>query len=133
MKSITAAWMASAQDDLVLIRVIANNETLTHLVAFHAQQAIEKSFKAVLEECEHQVPKMHALETLLPKVLRHLEFSFPLDLLEDLDKLYIDARYPGDLGLLPNGKPTVDEARSFLELAEQIHQTCRRFLSSEQR
>ena len=133
MKSITAAWMASAQDDLVLIRVIANNETLTHLVAFHAQQAIEKSFKAVLEECEHQVPKMHALETLLPKVLRHLEFSFPLDLLEDLDKLYIDARYPGDLGLLPNGKPTVDEAKSFLELAEQIHQTCRLFFSSEQR
>ena len=132
MKSITAAWMASAQDDLVLIRVIANNETLTHLVAFHAQQAIEKSFKAVLEECEHQVPKMHALETLLPKVLRHLEFSFPLDLLEDLDKLYIDARYPGDLGLLPSGKPTLDDARSFLELAEQIHQTCRLFFSSGQ-
>ena len=133
MKSITAAWMASAQDDLVLIRVIANNETLTHLVAFHAQQAIEKSFKAVLEECEHQIPKMHALETLLPKVLRHLEFSFPLDLLEDLDKLYIDARYPGDLGLLPSGKPTLDDARSFLELAEQIHQRCRQLLSSEQR
>lgn len=132
MKSITAAWMASAQDDLVLIHVIANNETLTHLVAFHSQQAIEKSFKAVLEECEDTVPKMHALETLLPKVLRHLEFSFTLDLLEDLDKLYIDARYPGDLGLLPSGKPSLDDARSFLELAEQIHQTCRLFFSSEQ-
>ncbi len=24
-----------------------------------------------------------------------------------LDKLYIDARYPGDLGLLPTGKPTL--------------------------
>lgn len=133
MKSITAAWMASAHDDLVLIHLITSNETLTHLVAFHAQQAIEKSFKAVLEEREDNVPKMHSLETLLPKVLRHLEFFIPLDLLEDLDKLYIDARYPGDFGLLPSGKPTLGEARSFLELAEQVYQICWRFLSSEQR
>lgn len=133
MKSITAAWLASAHDDLVLIHEIANNETLTHLIAYHAQQAIEKSFKVVFEECENNVPKMHALEILFPKVLRHLKIPFPLDLLEDLDKLYIDARYPGDFGLLPSGKPTVDEAKSFLELAEQIHQTCRLFLSSEHR
>lgn len=133
MKSITAAWIASAHDDLVLIHEIANNKPLTHLIEFHGQQAIEKSFKAVLEECEDTVPKMHALETLLPKVLRHLKISFPLDLLEDLDKLYIDARYPGDFGLLPNGKPTVNESKSFLELAEQIHQICRRFSSFEQR
>lgn len=106
MKSITSAWMAPAHDDLVLIHEIANNQILTHLMAFHGQQAIKKSFKAVLEECGENVPKMHALETLLPKVLRHPKIDFSLDLLEDLNKLYIDARHPRDFGLLPSGKPT---------------------------
>lgn len=50
MKSISAAWLSAANDDLVLIQEIIRNETLTHMVAFHAQQAIEKSFKALLEE-----------------------------------------------------------------------------------
>ena len=41
-------------------------------------------------------------------------------ILERLDDLYIDARYPGELGLLPNGKPTVDDARKFYEFAKYI-------------
>jgi hypothetical protein len=35
------------------------NEHLTNMVAFHSQQAIEKSIKAVLEEKENHVPRMH--------------------------------------------------------------------------
>ena len=49
MKSITSDWMATAHDDLELIQEIIHNETLTNLAAFHSQQAIEKSFKAILE------------------------------------------------------------------------------------
>ena len=122
MKSITSAWMAAARDDLTLVQEIVHNETLTNLVAFHSQQAIEKSFKAILEEYDGVVPKMHTLETLLPKVNRHVMFAgVDLELLEELDKLYIDSRYPGDFGLLPNGKPTVDEAKKFIELALLIY------------
>ena len=124
MKSITSAWMAAAHDDLTVIQEIIHNVTLTNLVAFHSQQAIEKSFKAILEEYDGVVPKMHTLETLLPRVNRHVMFvDADLELLEDLDKLYIDARYPGDFGLLPNGKPTVDEAIMFYELALLIYDT----------
>lgn len=121
MKAITSAWLSAAQDDLTLINEILHNESLTHLVAFHAQQAIEKAFKAVLEEFDGSVPKMHILETLLPKVTHHVELGGDLDLLEDLDKLYIDARYPGDFGLLPSGKPTTAEAKKFYDLAIAIH------------
>jgi len=35
--------------------------------------------------------------------------------------LYVDARYPADFGLLPDGKPTVEEAIAFSELAIYIH------------
>ncbi len=45
-----------------------------------------------------------------------------------LDQLYIDARYPGELGLLPNGKPTPDEAKGFIELAETIYHRIKEFL-----
>jgi hypothetical protein len=37
-----------------------------------------------------------------------------------LDGLYLDARYPGALGLLPEGKPTGHEVRTFLEFASAI-------------
>jgi len=42
------------------------------------------------------------------------------DWLERLDDLYIEARYPGELGLLPNGKPSIDDARKFYEFAKDI-------------
>ena len=47
MKKATEAWFQSAESDLLLIDEILANENLTHLSAFHAQQAIEKSFKAI--------------------------------------------------------------------------------------
>ncbi len=121
MRASSSAWLVSARDDLTLIREILHNELLTHLVAFHAQQAIEKAFKAVLEEYGSSVPRIHSLDTLLPKVLEYIDLPMDCELLEDLDKLYIDARYPGDFGLLPNGKPSLEEAREFLELAESIY------------
>ena len=37
-----------------------------------------------------------------------------------LDQLYLDARYPGDQGLLPNGKPTVREASTFYKIAKEV-------------
>lgn len=86
MKSISAAWLSAADDDLTLIQEIIRNETLTHMVAFHAQQAIEKSFKALLEEREGIVPRIHTLETLLAKITRYAVIDTELDLLEDLDK-----------------------------------------------
>lgn len=74
-----------------------------------------------MEEFDGFVPRMHALETLLPKVSLHLSLKVQhIDLLEDLDRLYIDARYPSDLGLLPEGKPTLEDAQAFYVLANAI-------------
>ena len=130
MKSISASWLSAANDDLVLIQEIIRNETLTHMVAFHAQQAIEKSFKALLEEREGVVPKIHTLETLLARIKSYAVIDAELDLLEDLDKLYVDARYPADFGLLPDGKPTVAEAIAFSKLAIYIHKNIKSVLSN---
>jgi len=39
-----------------------------------------------------------------------------------LDQLYIDARYPGELGLLPDGKPSTSEAKEFYNLGMLVFQ-----------
>jgi len=42
-------WLKAAKDDLDSIGYIINAEHLTNIVAFHSQQAIEKTFKSLLE------------------------------------------------------------------------------------
>lgn len=120
MKKSTKEWFKSSESDLLLIKEINSNENLTHLSAFHAQQAIEKSFKAVIEEFEIGFIKTHSLETLYNIVRDKILIKFDTDLLIILDQLYIDSRYPGELGLLPNGKPSVSEVKIFFDLANKI-------------
>lgn len=43
MKKQAELWMQYAEEDLQTIREIIDNENLTKIVAFHAQQCVEKS------------------------------------------------------------------------------------------
>jgi HEPN domain-containing protein len=60
----------------------------------------------------------------------------PLDadvvLIEKMDKLYIDARYPGELGLLPDGKPTHVDAQEFYACAQSIYEQTKQALNPGQ-
>lgn len=119
-------WLKAAYSDLRAIEHMLDDSFLTHIVAFHSQQAIEKSFKAILEDALISVPKVHKLETLVSKINITLELH--PDILTTLDLLYIESRYPGDMGLLPNGKPTLANAKEFYNEAENIfNQVCSAF------
>lgn len=48
-KNIAHEWLRAASDDLKIIYRIIDMEDLSHMCAFHAQQSIEKSFKALIE------------------------------------------------------------------------------------
>ncbi|MBP6440073.1 MAG: HEPN domain-containing protein [Caldilineaceae bacterium] len=50
MKATTAEWLARAADDLKAAEVLIAQPDLTNIVAFHAQQAVEKALKAAIEE-----------------------------------------------------------------------------------
>jgi len=52
------------------------------------------------------------------------------DLTHMVDKLYIDARYPGELGLLPDGKPTCADAQEFYACAQSVYRQVRQALSA---
>jgi len=111
-------WLKSGYDDLRIIEYIINDEKLTHLVAFHAQQTVEKTIKSVLEYEGKKIPKVHKLQHLISKI--EIKPEIDENMIEILDELYIDSRYPGDLGLLPDGKPTIADAKTFYHFAQNF-------------
>ena len=130
MKFITSEWLKSADDDINTIKAIIDDESLTHIVAFHSQQCIEKSFKAMVDEFELASQKIHNLITLNETISSVYQFGFDEDKLGLLNKLYLDSRYPGDLGLLPNGKPSIEVAKEFQKLAKEIYERIKTFIKN---
>ncbi len=131
MKKATAEWLKSAEMDLDNIAQIIDLEHLTPVAAFHAQQCVEKCFKAVLEEHLKKVPKDHSTLRLYGLVKELTSVTVDISVLTDLDDLYIEARYPGELGLLPAGKPTLADVREFFEVARSIYDQIGHSLAGE--
>ncbi len=127
-KNMAFEWLKSASDDLKLIEEIIHNDYFTHMVAFHSQQSVEKSLKALLEYNNRKIPKKHDLILLKSQVSDLLEIVED-DILDSLNRLYIETRYPGDLGLLPNGKPDIEDAKVFYEFAKSIYKKVESILS----
>jgi HEPN domain-containing protein len=119
MKQTTNDWFMAAKDDLFAAKKLVTEDQLTNIVAFHCQQCIEKSFKAVIEEKGLFPLKSHDLIRLQLNANIQLTKSENI-LLAIINEVYIDARYPGDLGLLPMGKPTINEAETFISFTEQL-------------
>ncbi|MEO1953397.1 MAG: HEPN domain-containing protein [Campylobacterales bacterium] len=117
-KELAKEWLKASNDDLSVIAKIIDDANLTHIVAFHSQQAIEKSLKAMLEFDNKKVLKVHKLQTIVDSV--NLDLEIDDTILQLLDKLYIDSRYPGNFGLLPYGKPLLKDSEVFYQLAKDI-------------
>jgi HEPN domain-containing protein len=125
MKEASQEWLSAAQDDLKTITHLENDEGLTNISAFHAQQGIEKCLKAIIEEYELGAVKVHNLRWLFALCESYLPIGEEdKKLITLLDRLYLDARYPGERGLLPNGKPTLSDARQFAQFACHIYDRC---------
>ena len=122
MKPITQAWLDRALDDLNAIQQMVELEHLTNIVAFHAQQAIEKTLKAIIEEAEIGLVKTHNLTRLYALVKPHYNLIQDIDTLEQLDAVYTESRYPDDIGLLPYGKPTIEESLHFYNFAKRFYE-----------
>ncbi len=130
MKETSEQWLRAAADDLRVVARIASDEYLAHMVAFHSQQCIEKALKAVIEEFELGHIRIHNLGRLFEIVRPKVTLDVDAVLVETLDKLYIDARYPGELGLLPNGKPTREDAQRLYRFAQRLHEEIKRMLEA---
>ena len=128
MKNTTKDWLSAAQDDIKSMSLLLKNPDLTNIVAFHAQQAIEKSLKALMEESEIEFIKTHNLKTLLASTNTNLNINKRV--FTELDQLYLDSRYPGDIGLMPFSKPSMEDAQQYLDEAKKIYQEIEKRIST---
>ena len=119
MKQTTKNWITLAEDDLLAAKTLAGEDRLTNLVSFHCQQCLEKCFKAIIEEKDKPSIKSHDLLRLQLNAGVKLSHQETI-MLGIINEVYIDSRYPGELGLLPNGKPTLSEAEAFIQLSDNI-------------
>ena len=121
MKKQAEAWINLAEKDMLTISEIIENPMLTNVVAFHCQQAIEKYFKALIIENDKPLIKIHNLLTLYGTIKEIIDLELDEDLLSALNDIYLEARYPGEIGLLADDSiPTVEQARKFFTFAKDI-------------
>jgi HEPN domain-containing protein len=122
MKPITQQWLEFAKTDILCCEKNLNDEFLTSIIAFHSQQIVEKCFKAVIEENESNVPRIHNLIRLHKIIKDFINFPVNLDSLTTLDEVYTTSRYPGETGLMPFGKPSNEQANEMYESAKYIYE-----------
>jgi len=121
MKKLTKDWILLADGDLCAAEIILNDEShLTNICAFHCQQAIEKYMKAYLIEKSIPLIKTHDLIKLNGMISEVENIGIDEKKLFAVNEIYIETRYPGELGLVPSGMPTNEEVNRFLEYAKEI-------------
>lgn len=123
MKELTIAWLDAAFLDVKSAQRLLEDDFFTPIVCFHSQQCVEKALKAILEEVGAGVPKIHNVLKLYELASAHTKIECDLERLQEINDIYIDARYPGEFGLLPNGKPTLDDANTFYQFALHFYET----------
>ncbi|MCH8011754.1 MAG: HEPN domain-containing protein [Candidatus Marinimicrobia bacterium] len=105
---IAEKWLNFADEDYRLVTFLWNKENKFYRsICFHAHQFIEKVLKGIREGAGLSPPRIHDINALVKRVAK-LNFNVPLKENEILflSSIYIDIRYPPDVGLLPKGEPT---------------------------
>ena len=121
MKKQVKDWILLADNDLRAAEIILKDEhPLTNIVAFHCQQAIEKYLKAFLIEKNIPLIKTHDLIKLNGMINEIENLNIDEGKLLIINEVYTESRYPGELGLMPDGLPTNEEANGFMEYAKDI-------------
>lgn len=98
MKPATAEWMSKAEGDFLTPgrELRARKSPNYDAVCFHAQQCAEKYLKAVLQENERSIPKIHNLIELM-LLCEETDSSFEMlraDLVT-MERYSVRVRYPG--------------------------------------
>ena len=90
-----ATWMEYARSDLELARLPAPHGIMLEMLCFHAQQAAEKSIKAVLVMRGIPFPKVHSIEHLIDLLPADIARTSDLISAARLSAYATIFRYPG--------------------------------------
>ncbi|MDO3379722.1 HEPN domain-containing protein [Geoalkalibacter halelectricus] len=128
MRKMTKEWLHAAFTDLQTVEAIISREELSGIASFHAQQAIEK----ILEEKCIEIPKIHKLKTLFSMVPEDALNLYDSYMVKALDELYVEARYPGEFGMLADGKPSVEDVEGFYRYANNVYQSVSDMINNDE-
>lgn len=123
MKQIAREWVKKAEGDYkIALREMRTKNPVYDAVCFHAQQCLEKYFKAILSEKEIVFPRTHDLAALLK-----LSLSIAPGLeshvaeLSELTAFAVAYRYPGE-------ESTEREALEAVATMKRVRRALRRTL-----
>ena len=92
-----ADWLRRARSDLLLACGRLRRGVLPEDLCFHAQQAVEKSLKAVLISKGIDFPRTHNLRVLIDALPENVFRDPILDASAALTDYAVSARYPGEV------------------------------------
>jgi HEPN domain-containing protein len=114
-------WFEKADHDIIAAhRLIEITPVILDNACFHCQQAAEKYLKAYLLYKRHRIKKIHFVSQLQVSCAE-FDKEFAIIDLKNLDLFAVDARYPDDSIV-----PTLDEAKEYLRIAEDIKELVRK-------
>ena len=123
-------WLAKAATDLLVCEQLLGHGAVFHeAVAFHAQQAAEKSLKALLVVRQVEFPKTHDIERLLDLVaVGDGPLAEALADVAELTPYGVEYRYPGEYEPVP-----AEAAITCVSLARRVHDEIARRLPEDVR
>ncbi len=94
-RSLVEQWLIYAKSDLELARVDLPDSVLLETLCYHAQQAAEKSLKAVLIYYSISVPRTHNIGTLIDLLEGYTDVPESIRDIAILTEYAVSSRYPG--------------------------------------
>ncbi|MCX6164868.1 MAG: HEPN domain-containing protein [Ignavibacteriae bacterium] len=122
MKEKTKYWIKFSDSDFDAAYELIKSGDFNNIVLFLCEQAVEKLLKAIYEELDLKIPRIHnivKLYSLLPQEIQNA-INLNIDELTILDTVYIDSRYPSEIGILPTGFPSNEKTKHIFEFSKKI-------------
>jgi HEPN domain-containing protein len=121
MRKLVEDWIFFADRDLKTAElIIKDDDPFTNIISFHCQQTVEKYLKAYLLENNMPLVRIHDLIKLNDMIKEIKDLNIDEKKLIILNEVYTDTRYPGDFGLMPDGLPSCEQAKEFIEFAQEV-------------
>ena len=113
-------WLEMAARDLLAARLLIEQGQCLEIAGFHCQQCMEKTLKAYLIAVTGRLVDGHNLTWLLRQAIKaRAEFRIYMDDAAEMNRLYIEARYPSDRELILSA----EDAEAMRRTAETVY-TC---------
>ena len=123
MKELAERWLSYADADRQACNQLIGSPGLESIVAFHSQQTIEKSYKALLVYIDENPPRVHDLTRLVSLVMARIDDpTYDANLLARISQYYTQSRYPLTIEADGKSTPSAEETRAMVDHANRVYE-----------